>query len=115
MCKYERSHTSESIEIFINGRPRNNCPTFASARRLSQFGRIRHNALIATSQFGHKGVAKILTEEGGTIVNDGQSLDCRALHAALSNREGEMADFLLEEGASLGGYDLNNNPSTDQL
>lgn len=26
-----------------------------------------------------------------------------------------MADFLLEEGASLGGYDLDNNPSTDQL
>jgi ankyrin repeat protein len=71
--------------------------------------------LIAASQFGHKGVAKILTEEGGAIVNDGQSLDCRALHAALSNREGEMADFLLEEGASLGGYDLDNNPSTDQL
>jgi ankyrin repeat protein len=60
-------------------------------------------------------VTRILTEEGGAIVDDGQSLDCRALHAALSNREGEIADFLLEEGASLGGYDLDNNPSTDQL
>jgi ankyrin repeat protein len=71
--------------------------------------------LIAASQFGHKDVAKILTKEGGAIVSDGQSLDRRALHAALSNREGEMADFLLEEGVSLGGYDLDNNRSIDQL
>jgi len=71
--------------------------------------------LIAASQFGHKGVAKILIKEGRAIVNDGRSLGCGALHAALSNREGEMADFLLEEGASLGGYGLDNSPSTDQL
>lgn len=48
-------------------------------------------------------------------MNDGQSLGCRALYAALSNREGERVDLLLEEGSSLGGYDLGNNPSIDQL
>lgn len=69
--------------------------------------------LIAASQFGHKGVAKILIEEGGVLWMTGNLWVVEHSMQPWATVKGKMAEFLLEEGASLGGYDLDNNPSTD--